>query len=258
MHVTAPSTCPWLDHPVSGLMHATRRPIQTRFRFASTYRLKLAAYTKSLTHYTKGTLSHLKGAPTVCRHSVSGSLSLPLSGCFSPFPHGTCALSVTEEYLGLEGGPPMFRQDFTCPALLKSLVLVTYTGLSPAMARLSRRFRLFTQGHWPGPRSLATTSGVSVDVLSSGYLDVSVRQVRLPHLCIQYGITRRWGFPIRKSMDQSLLSAPHGLSQSATSFIASQCQGIHEMPLRRLIASYAGENPTHNTQLIYPQRSLSD
>ncbi len=24
------------------------------------------------------------------------------------------------EYLGLEGGPPMFRQGFTCPALLKS------------------------------------------------------------------------------------------------------------------------------------------
>ena len=182
MRVTAPSTCPWLDHPVSGLMHATWRPIQTRFRYAFTYRLKLAAYTKSLTHYTKGTPSHLKDAPTVCRHSVSGSLSLPLSGCFSPFPHGTCALSVTEEYLGLEGGPPMFRQDFTCPALLEDLVLFTRTGLSPAMARLSRRFRLFTQGHWPGPRSLATTSGVSVDVLSSGYLDVSVRQVRLPCL----------------------------------------------------------------------------
>ena len=24
------------------------------------------------------------------------------------------------EYLGFEGGPPMFRQGFTCPALLKS------------------------------------------------------------------------------------------------------------------------------------------
>jgi hypothetical protein len=24
------------------------------------------------------------------------------------------------EYLGLEGGPPMFRQDFTCPALLEA------------------------------------------------------------------------------------------------------------------------------------------
>ncbi len=33
--------------------------------------------------------------------------------------------------------------------------------------------------HWPGPRSLATTNGVSVDVLSSGYLDVSVPRVRL-------------------------------------------------------------------------------
>jgi hypothetical protein len=25
------------------------------------------------------------------------------------------------EYLGLEGGPPMFRQDCSCPALLKDL-----------------------------------------------------------------------------------------------------------------------------------------
>lgn len=31
-----------------------------------------------------------------------------------------CSLSVMYEYLGLEGGPPMFRQDFTCPALLES------------------------------------------------------------------------------------------------------------------------------------------
>src|SRR5204862_8202639 len=29
-------------------------------------------------------------------------------------------LSVAYEYLGLEGGPPMFRQDYTCPALLES------------------------------------------------------------------------------------------------------------------------------------------
>ena len=60
-------------------------------------------------------------APTACRHPVSGSLSLPSSGCFSPFPHGTCPLSVTEEYLGLEGGPPIFRQGFTCPALLEDI-----------------------------------------------------------------------------------------------------------------------------------------
>src|SRR3546814_3828857 len=57
---------------------------------------------------------------SACRHSVSGTVSLPSSGCFSPFPHGTGSLSVMYEYLGLEGGPPMFRQDFTCPALLES------------------------------------------------------------------------------------------------------------------------------------------
>ena len=28
-------------------------------------------------------------ALTVCRHTVSGSVSLPSAGCFSPFPHGT-------------------------------------------------------------------------------------------------------------------------------------------------------------------------
>ena len=172
------------------------RPIQTRFRCASTYRLKLAAYSKSLTHYTKGTPSPHEEAPTACRHPVSGTVSLPLSGCFSPFPHGTGALSVTEEYLGLEGGPPMFRQGFTCPALLEHPIRFIRTGLSPAMARLSRRFRLCRSNDWPGPRSLATTSGVSVDVLSSGYLDVSVRRVRFPHLWIQCGIPpKRWVSP---------------------------------------------------------------
>ncbi len=63
----------------------------------------------------------------------------------------------------------MFRQGFTCPALLKSDRSLTRTGLSPAMVRLSRRFRFASDRHWPGPRSLATTRGVSVDVLSSGY-----------------------------------------------------------------------------------------
>ncbi len=35
-------------------------------------------------------------------------------------------------------------------------------------------------------------------------------------------------------MDQRALAPPHGLSQRATSFIASQCQGIHQMPLLTL------------------------
>ncbi len=56
-----------------------------------------------------------------------------------------------------------------------------------------------------GPRSLAATKGISVDFFSSGYLDVSVLQVRLFNLCIQLKMARlSWpGFPIRKSPDQS-------------------------------------------------------
>ena len=50
-------------------------------------------------------------------------------------------------------------------------------------------------------------------------------------------MTLRPGCPIRRSTDQRLLAPPRGLSQRATSFIASQCQGIHQMPLTRLIPS---------------------
>ena len=38
-------------------------------------------------------------------HAVSGSISLPSQGFFSPFPHGTGSLSVSQEYLALEDGP---------------------------------------------------------------------------------------------------------------------------------------------------------
>ena len=63
------------------------------------------------------------GAPTACTYTVSGSLSLPSPGFFSPFPHGTGSLSVSQEYLALEDGPPIFRQDITCPALLIELTV---------------------------------------------------------------------------------------------------------------------------------------
>ncbi len=89
-----------------------------------------------------------------------------------------------------------------------------------------------------------------IDFLSSGYLDVSVPRVcsfnpmysgqkylfyRISE-CHRHSITQyQVGSPIQRSMDQGLFSAPHGLSQSITSFIASYCQGIHQTPFSRLI-----------------------
>ena len=85
-----------------------------------------------------------KGAPTACRQTVSGTVSLPCYGCFSPFPHGTGTLSVSGEYLALADGPAGFTQGSTCPALLRILPedrRYTRKGLSPAAAELSRTFR---------------------------------------------------------------------------------------------------------------------
>ncbi len=73
----------------------------------------------------------------------------------------------------------MFRQGFTCPALLKANMRFYVYG---AITRYGHSFQsvlLISYSHWPGPRSLVTTNGVSVDVLSFGYLDISVPRVRL-------------------------------------------------------------------------------
>jgi hypothetical protein len=58
--------------------------------------------------------------PTACKHAVSGTISLPSQGFFSPFPHGTGSLSVEDEYLALPDGPGRFPQGFSCPAVLRS------------------------------------------------------------------------------------------------------------------------------------------
>lgn len=60
----------------------------------------------------------------------------PSPGHFSPFPHGTRALSVIREYLGLPDGPGRFTQDSSSPVLL---------GTPP---RQSKRF------HLPGSHGL--------------------------------------------------------------------------------------------------------
>ena len=67
----------------------------------------------------------------------------PLPGFFSPFPLGTCSLSVTREYLALRNGLRGFRQGYTCPALLRILQRdwnISLTGLSPSSVQLSSWF----------------------------------------------------------------------------------------------------------------------
>ena len=80
---TAASTCSWIGHPVSGLRRNTYRSFQTRFRFGSeTVSLNLASYRNSPARSTKSTTSHACGAMSACKHTVSGSFSLPSRGSF--------------------------------------------------------------------------------------------------------------------------------------------------------------------------------
>ena len=128
-----------------------------------------------------------RATPTDCRRTVSGSISLSCSECFSPFPHGTGSLSVSQEYLALPDGPGKFTQDFSCPVLLRilpGLSIVASTGLSPSVVNLSSIVRLpifkpLWQSYYPNdaetslvwavPRSIATTKGITIVLFSSGY-----------------------------------------------------------------------------------------
>ena len=106
------------------------------------------------------------GTPTACRYAVSGTISLPSQGFFSPFPHGTSSLSVTSEYLALGNGLPCFPQDFPCPMVLRYPIqrghFFSSTGLSPSAVSLSRSVRLRNgfvtlRGRRFNPRSDPTT-----------------------------------------------------------------------------------------------------
>ena len=117
---------------------------------------------------------------------VSGTISLPLQGFFSTFPHGTSALSVTEEYLALARGQAGFMLGFTCPALLGiplGCFEILRTGLSPSLAEFSSSFCYLStiprygpatplvqaQEVWAVSRSLAATRKINVFFFSSGY-----------------------------------------------------------------------------------------
>ena len=181
---TTASTCSWIDHQVSGLRHATLRAFHTRFRFGFvTVLLNLATHRNSPARSTKSTTSHACGALSACKHTVSGSFSLPSRGAFH--------LSLTVLYSighmvvfslrrwssSLPSGFLVSRRtpDPTC------LRTISLTGLLPPSVQLSScvllsfsvRFVVLTphvllHEVWALPISLATTFGIDFSFFSSG------------------------------------------------------------------------------------------
>ena len=211
-------------------------PLSDSLSLRLPYSVKLATERKSLTHYTKGTQSPRKEAPTVCMHTVSG-LFTPLPGFFSPFPHGTSSLSVDHEYLALEDGPPMFRQGFTCPALLVA------SSVPPPGFRVRGYHPLWR--YFPEASTNATVISCRLFPFRSPLLWES-RLISFPpgtkmfqfsgfasaDLCIQSGMTLAGRVsPFGHLRVKACLPARRNFSQTATSFIACDRQGIHHMHL---------------------------
>ena len=136
--------------------------------------------------------------------------------------------------------PPCSDRISRVPPYSRIIPDTTHTGLSPAMAGLSIPFCFFKNNHWPVPRSLATTSRISIDVFSSGYLDVSVPRVRLMPLCIQDMIPiAGWVSPFRYPRIKACsrlpmafrsvprLSSPPGAKASTECPYRAHCPHMH-------------------------------
>ena len=175
-------------------------------------------------------------------------------GVLFTFPSRYCALSVAAEYSALEGGPPGFRQDSSCPAVLRLRVhagaCVSRTGLSPAPAGLPRTVPLRTRfltargspprrapttprarrpPVWAPPRSLAATGGISFDFFSRWYLDGSLPSVSPAH---GYVFTAARGCHSRTSgLPRSDTRGSKGIGPSPRLFAA--CRVLHRLAAPR-------------------------
>ena len=140
-------------------------------------------------------------------------------------------------------GPPRFRRGFTCPAVLRihsggSDVLVT--GLLPSLAGLSRPLRLRRSFLTPcrvsyNPKRQASWFGLipfRSPLLRKSHLlslPLGTKMFQFPRSAFSYPMYSDmdtiplWivGSPIRKSPDQSLLTAPRGISVFVPSFVGS-------------------------------------
>ncbi len=166
----------------------------------------------------------------------------------------------------MRGGPRGFRPGFPCPAVLRDsrseaarfrlrghYPLRRAVPCTSPIAQLSDSPTRRQTDHlkpynpsattaaachvtevWADPLSLATTQGVEVSFLSSGYLDVSVPQLASRTLWIQVRVPAHYHWWVSPFGDPGVKgrSAPHpGLSQPPTSFFGSWRQGIHRVPL---------------------------
>ena len=136
----------------------------------------------------------------------------------------------------MEDGPPIFRQDFSCPALLvanlvphRSFHIRGYHPLWPAFPSCSvmscaitcRLFR-FRSPLLSESRLMSFPRATEMFQFTRFASHTYVFSMR--YLC-------RWVSPFGNLRIKAYLPAPRSLSQAITSFVAYHRQGIHHMLL---------------------------
>jgi hypothetical protein len=206
--LTRASPWPWVDHSASGPEHTTTPPhggyalFRLAFAAATPPGLTSRHVPDSQAHSSKGTPSPHKRALTACRHTVSGTLSLPSRGTFH---HSLTVLIRYRSSRSIQAYRVVPADSQQIPrarcysgTLRTTDSMFSPTGLSPSTADHPRPLRLThcfltaalaggpentdpTTPHTqppPGitcarfshpPRSLATTSGITFVFFSYGY-----------------------------------------------------------------------------------------
>ena len=136
---TLTSTCSWIGHPVSGLIHATIRTVHPRFPFGSTpLVLNLATYINSPDRSTKSTTSHLNVLCVLVNIRFQVLFHSP-PGVLFTFPSQYCFTIGHQVVFRLGGWAPRLPGRFHVPARTldsANIRRISLTGLSPCLVCL--------------------------------------------------------------------------------------------------------------------------
>ncbi len=247
--VTCPSSRPCVDHSVSRLPPATRRPVRTRFRSGSVPQvLSLAADGNSQVHYAKARRHHTRWLRPLVGAWFQGLFHSSVRGAFHLSSRYSFAIGLSVVF-SLAGWPPRIQPGF----------LVS----RPTRCRLSAGWGLRVRGFHPllpllfqliplTPPLLSAVSQPRHARRHAAWLSSSpfarrywgnrsyflflrvLRCFSSPRSPPEYSRmpgSLPAGCPIRTSTGQGIFAPRRGFSQLVTSFIASESQGIPHAPL---------------------------
>ena len=174
MPFTATSTCSWIGHPVSGLRHATVRPIQTRSRSDSVpyIALNLAIYNNSPDRSTKSTISDFNVLYLLVNIGFQVLFHSP-PGVLFTFPSRYFFSIGHQAVFRLRGWSPFLPRGFLVPArtpdpgsLASSVAYMTLTFFGGLSHALRLRLSVTSAVLYPGR---ITTPGLASSAFARHY-----------------------------------------------------------------------------------------